>query len=90
MKSVVSNERKCWVCGRSEPLHKHHIYYGNANRRLSEKYGCWVWLCPEHHNMSKWGVHFNKSLDLELKELCQMKLGWSPEKMIKVFGRNYL
>ena len=93
-KSIISNERKCVVCGDTRLLHKHHIFFGTANRRLSEKYGCWVWLCPRHHNMSDHGVHFNKALDMALKKKCQEileeKHGWTREKMIEIFGRNYL
>lgn len=90
MKSLFSDEKVCWLCG-SPHVHKHHIMYGTANRRLSESWGCWVYLCPRHHNMSKDGVHFNKQLDRELKEECQRR--WEErygEGFIEIFGRNYL
>ena len=29
------------------------------------------WLCPAHHNMSNAGVHFNKALDLHLKQQAE-------------------
>lgn len=93
-KSIISNEKRCIVCQDTRDLHRHHIFFGTANRRLSEKHGCWVYLCPRHHNMSDQGVHFNKTLDLILKQQCQRvlenKLGWTREKMIEVFGRSYL
>lgn len=44
--------------------------------------------------MSDDGVHFDKRLDLELKQLGQQKAmeyyGWSIEDFIRIFGRNYL
>lgn len=92
-KSVLSTEKKCLVCGYTLGLHRHHIYFGNGNRELSEKQGCWCWLCSRHHNMSDMGVHFNKELDLSLKRECQK--AWCEAKgantadFIKVFGKNY-
>lgn len=44
--------------------------------------------------MSQYGVHSDSLLDLKLKKWCQEILekdyGWTKEKMIEVFGRNYL
>lgn len=93
MKSLLSDERICLVCGTTQNLHKHHIF-GGANRRKSERDGCWCYLCAPHHNMSDKGVHFNKGLDTRLKQRCQIK--WqevynkSEDDFIKEYGRNYL
>ena len=93
-KSIMSNERRCWRCGTTLSLHKHHIFYGWANRKLSDKYGCWCYLCERCHDMSDHGVHSDKEADLSLKRQCQKKLeeeyGWTKDKMIEVFGRNWL
>ena len=72
MKSIIQSEKECWFCGRCE-VEEHHIFYGTANRKLSEKYGLKVWLCPEHHRSSKYGVHFNKYNDNILKEVAEEK-----------------
>lgn len=75
-------------------MHKHHVFYGTANRRKSEEDGCWVWLCAKHHNMSDEGVHFDKKLDLELKIVVELM--WleyyskTIEDFIKRYGKNYL
>ena len=92
-KSILSNEKVCFICGYTKDIHKHHIFYGTANRKLSEKYGCWCYLCAVHHNLSNMGVHFNRDLDLKVKRLCQQK--WEAEygdriKFIAVFGKSYL
>lgn len=71
MKSVIQKEKKCFVCGTSIDLHDHHIFFGSANRKQSEKYGMKLWLCGYHHNMSGEGVHFNKLLDVRLKQMAQ-------------------
>lgn len=93
MNSIISNERFCLVCGNQINIHKHHIFEGTGRRKLSEKWGCWCYLCARHHNMSNEGVHFNKALDLKLKQQCQkaweFKFG-SREEFIKTFGKNYL
>lgn len=92
MKSLMSNEKACYVCG-YEIVHKHHIFYGSANRRLSEADGCWCYLCPVHHNMSRVGVHQNRELDLQIKRECQQR--WEEqnggrEAFIKRYGKSYV
>ena len=92
-KSIVSNRHECWVCGTTINLHKHHIYAGVANRKLSELYGCWVYLCGRHHNLSNEGVHFNRELELSLKRYCQDRfeanLG-TRDDFRAIFGKSYL
>lgn len=92
MRSIVSNERECLVCGSAYNLHKHHIFFGSANRKLSEKYGCWCYLCARHHNMSNEGIHFNKPLDTKLKQYTQKKFNevYPDLDFMRIFGKNYL
>lgn len=93
MKSVLQDEKECYVCHTTLGLHEHHIIYGTANRKKSEQYGFKVWLCGYHHNMSDQSVHYNKKIDLHLKKLCQMwwiTHGRTTEEFIKEFGRSYL
>ena len=92
-KSIISNEKECLVCGTTLNLHRHHCFEGFGRRAVSEKYGCWCYLCGRHHNMSKEGVHYNKQLDLKLKQSCQV--AWEAtygdrEQFIKTFTRSYL
>ena len=90
--SIISNERVCLVCGTTLNLHRHHIFYGMAKRKISEKYGCWCYLCAIHHNLSNAGVHFNKELDTELKQMAQKRFNevYPDLDFLKTFGRNYL
>lgn len=92
MDSILQTERECYITGSTEGLHKHHVFFGTANRKHSEEYGCWVWLRADWHNMSDYGVHFNKDLDRRLKEECQEEFEkrWGHDKFMAVFGRNYL
>lgn len=91
MKSIISKTKECFVCGTDYNIHEHHIF-GGPNRKLSEKHGLKVCLCGYHHNLSNEGVHFNKELDTELKELGQraFELNGSREEFIRIFGKNYL
>lgn len=90
-KIKLQDTKECYVTHRTDGLHKHHIFYGNK-RQLSEKYGLYVWLRPEHHNMSNEGVHFNPTLDRELKQLAQREFikVYGMKQWMKEFGRDYL
>ena len=92
-KSIISNEKSCFICGDPNVV-KHHIYHGTANRQISEVQGCWIYLCPAHHNMTNEGIHFNHPFEVMMKKYCQRvweaKNGKSTEDFIKVFGKSYL
>jgi hypothetical protein len=95
MKSILSNEKECFICGLPEectPIHKHHVFMG-YNRKNSEKYGCWVYLCARHHNMSDEGVHFNLAFCVTLQKYCQEKwesINGDREQFRSIFGKSYL
>ena len=92
-KSIISNIKECYVCGYTQDLHRHHIFYGTANRKLSEQDGCWVYLCGVHHNLSRVGVHFDRELDLKLKRECQEEwegIYGDREEFIERYGKSYL
>lgn len=78
-------------------LHIHHCFPGVGRRGVSDREGCWVYLCGPHHNMSNHGVHFDRRLDLEIRRRCQT--AWErhegiddPEhkRFIATFGCSYL
>ena len=81
-----------WI-ERSGNLHRHEVFFG-SNRQKSINYGLVVFLTPKMHNMSNYGVHFNREFDLELKRIGQQAAmdyyGWTTEEFIKIFGKNYL
>lgn len=91
MHSIIQTEKKCFMCHSTSVLHKHHIF-GAANRKWSEEYGLWIWLCPPHHNMSDHGIHFNKPLDMQLKQIAQREFEdtYGHDEFMKIFGKNYL
>lgn len=91
--SIMSGERECYLCGNPN-VHKHHIYGGTGRRNIADREGCWVYLCPAHHNMSKHGVHFDKALDDRLKQECQivwmLNNDCGEREFAALFGRSYL
>ena len=91
-KSIICNEKKCYLCGSTQNLECHHLMHGTGWRKLADKYGLKVWLCAYHHRDNKHGVHGNAELDLWFKQLAQncFEIVHGHEKWMEVFGRNYL
>lgn len=98
---LVPNLDTCFVCGTSDKVHIHHVFFGNARRQKSEEDHMIIGLCPYHHNMSKDGVHFNKQLDNYIKKqaekiwianYCDDSLSSVDkiQKFINRYGINYL
>ena len=90
MKSILQSRRECYLTRCTENLHKHHIFFGPL-RDIAEKNGFWVWLRADLHN-GRYGVHFNRELDLRLKRECQARYEetHAREEFMKLIGRNYL
>ena len=91
--SLLQDTKQCYVCGCTNNIHIHEVFFGK-NRTKSIEDGCCVYLCGKHHNQSNEGVHFNHELDSELKQ--QMELYWlkyynkTTEEFIERYGKNYL
>ena len=66
-KSILQpNEKRCFISGSETNLDLHHIYAGVGRRKLSDKWGCVVWL---RHDIHMDFHERNKSLDFELKRI---------------------
>lgn len=80
----------CFICGKYG-TEIHHVFFGTADRKMSDKYGMIVGLCYNHHRGNN-GVHFNRKLDLKLKRYAQERFieMYSEATYLAVFGRNYL
>ena len=93
---LCGKEKVCFICNAfapTFPIHKHHVIHGTANRKLSEQYGLWVYLCDKHHNMSNDGVHNNFPFDVVLKKYAQEKfeqVHGDRADFIRIFGKSYL
>ena len=93
-KSILQTNKECYICGRQYWLEEHHVFSGNPNRKLSEKYGLKVWLCHWHHNEPPYGVHHNSDMRQRLQRVAQVRAmsyyGWTEDTFRNIFGKNYL
>lgn len=62
----MQENKECYFCKATRNLHEHHIFFGTANRKKSEKHGMKVYLCQEHHTGNA-GVHKVRMMDMALK-----------------------
>lgn len=94
-KSILQDEKACFLCGTVLRLEWHHVLHGTAMRKIADKLGLTVWLCSEHHR-GVYSPHQNKDLDLRLKRFAQScyedKYGKDSGRRLwmQIVGRNYL
>lgn len=92
-KSIMQTDRACYICGRLDGLERHHALGGfsSNNRKLSETYGLWVWVCHEHHT-GRNGVQYDKKLNLKVKCDAQMAFQkyYGRSLWMQLFRKNYL
>ena len=92
MKSILQDgEPRCYVCGSVRCLERHHVMSGTANRKLSETYGLWVWLCRDHHTGSI-GVHNDFIMKERLEKAAQKAFEerYGHTAWMAIFRKNYL
>lgn len=90
-KSIIQQERRCFLCGRQNTLERHHVMAGTANRKLSEKYGLWVWLCHNCHTGTD-GAQYNREKANQLKQDAQycFEKHYGHQAWMETFRKNYL
>ena len=92
-KSIISEEKRCYICRSVRWLEVHHIF-GAAERNASEQYGLKVYLCHYCHNEPPNGVHHNREIRRKLQAFAQKKAmdhyGWSVDDFRSIFHKNYL
>ena len=75
---------------------RHEIFFGTANRQKSIKYGLVVFIKPEDHHTSEYGVHCKNGheFDMYLKKMGQEKAmkeyAWTTSEFIEIFGKSYI
>ena len=87
-KSIMQDEKYCYVTGSHGQLDRHHVFAG-SRRKASEKYGCWIWLRHDIHM----DLHDrDKALDKMLRRMTQERFEeiYGHEKFMEVFGKSYL
>lgn len=90
-KSIIQTKKECWSC-QSHYVEEHHIFFGTANRKQSEKYGLKIWLCAECHRTGCNAVHRNNAKNLKYKKMAQkvFEETHTREEFMQIFGKNYL
>ena len=95
MKSIIQSKKECFICRvnydvtTTDEIHEHHIF----EDKQSEKYGLKIWLCHRHPILNpRYSIRYQKQLDLELKQLAQMKFEetHSRKEFIEHFIKSYL
>lgn len=102
MDSILTTDRpgQCLICGSTENIELHHIFFGTANRKVSDRLGLTCHLCREHHTGNS-GVHFCPNMDITLKITAEESYiydreaeGMTREQAIDQFrkeiGKNYV
>lgn len=85
----MQTEKKCYISGAEYNLDCHHVMTGTANRKLSDKYGLWVWLRHDIHM----DLHDrDKDLEIRLKQDAQRAFEkiYGHDKWMKTFRKNYI
>lgn len=99
MRSIMQEkDGTCYICKMLEHdysqklTQEHHVFFGTANRKMSEKYGLKVYLCLNHHTSGKNAVHQNREISDRLKEKAQITFQKKfPELNFReIFGKNYI
>ena len=90
-KSIIKNDRECYLCGKTVNLERHHIFGGVANRKISEQLGLWVYLCHDCHTGTE-GAQYNKDTNLRLKRDAQRAFEAirNRQTWMNWIGKNYL
>ena len=92
LNSIITDDMEhCLICGNPE-VAVHHVFFGTANRIMSDQYALIVPLCERHHTGAE-GVHRFREKDLKLKQMGQEAYEahyGSRDSFIRTFGRSYL
>lgn len=88
----MKEREECMMCHRWDYLSDHHVFYGTANRKISEKYDMTIRVCPDCHLNGKRAIHNCIEVDRALKEEYQRRFEGTHarEEFVRAFGRNYL
>ena len=92
--SLYPEDMGCFIC--HNPYTEVHHIYPSSRRPISDREGCTVRLCAEHHR-GLMGVHNDQKLQDFFRRDCQIR--WEKregidepdhETFIALMGRNYI
>ena len=86
--------RECAICGIMDSdyvkMHRHHVYQGRGRRQISDRYGAVVDLCERCHSKVHHNADYADYLHKKLQKKLMQENGWTVERFIEIFGKNYL
>lgn len=87
----MKEREPCQYCGRWDYLQEHHVFGGTGRRKISDKDGMVINLCPECHREVTLNPNQGKDLWLkqEFQKLWESEYG-DREDFIKRYTRNYI
>lgn len=93
VKSIIQNEKVCYITGDTYNLHEHHVF-GGAYKNASDRLGLTIYLRADWHDMADYGIHFNKELREKIQDEVQRfameYYGWDIERWFIEVGRSFL
>lgn len=97
MRSIIQiPDGRCYLCEllgdySEKCTEEHHAIGGTANRKISERTGLKVYLCPEHHRIGKNAVHNNHVIAAFIQDKAQSAYEsyYQTDDFVLKFGKNY-
>ena len=90
MKSIITEQKECYLCGSNYRIETHHCLHGRANRKLANKYKLVVPLCSNcHYDVHNKDISKDRLLEATAQRAFENKVGTRQEFML-IFGKNYL
>lgn len=89
----------CWLCMHGHGdytihriIHRHHVYFGQGLRAISEANGFTVYLCPQHHTEGPEAVHRNQYTNRFVQAAVQHEYEktHTRKEFMELIGRNYI
>ena len=89
----------CWLCMHIHSdytvhrvIHKHHVFFGQGRRTISEINGFTVYLCPSHHTEGPEAVHRNQITNriVQAETQREYEKTHTREEFMDLIGRNYI
>ena len=90
-KSIMSEEKRCYITGAETGLHVHHVIHGPL-RKAADENGLWCYLRADIHRKLHDHAPGFGDLDGFLKRECQIRYETehTREEWMRLVGRNYL
>lgn len=89
MKSIIQEDKVCFLCGCRVNLELHHTWHG-ANRKIADKDGLTVWLCNQcHRNLHDKGMNDRYLMEIGEKSFLS-HFNKTIKDFIKRYGKNVI